>query len=291
MLIAPTPGPPVPEAVHHRIGVRWRGGCRDLFRIQFQNEYIFIHFPYQPNVQGIVTRVEFPVGSTHTYDVTDRAYGMTCKIKYNHPIDGRAHFSQTKGIVTTVRNKASRLDSSAGHFFTLDISGISSFRPCKESDKTSSLQFSFDSKDPVDPLHIFGHWIRLEDGQHAGDLTNLVVVGFKDGPQRAIVIAPPKNSLLYGGILALFASPGPHSLATDAGNFRLSFLGGFATDLDDVTTPSSYMVLLYPADISGLQLIDFPERFNSQDLGEIAANTNSDSSDLRDRRGHDGHNR
>ena len=258
MLVASTPGgPPVVEGVRHRIGTGWRGGCRDLFQLQFQNESIFIHFPYQPDAEGIVNRVELPVGREHTFNVTDSAYGMTCKIKYHHPIDGRAHFSQDGGIRTVVKNQADRLDSSVGHFFTLELSGISSFRPCKTSSKVPDCQFSFDSETPVDPLHVYGHWIKLREDQEPGKLTNPVNVESKDNSQKAIAVAPPKNSPLYPGIVAIFARPGLRNLVVNPGDFRLMFLGGFAEGLNDDSVPSSFMAMMYPADISGLGLIDF----------------------------------
>jgi hypothetical protein len=257
VLITSTPGLSVVEGVHHRIGVRSRNGCRDLFRVQFQNKFIFIHFPYQPNAEGIVNRIEFPVGSTHTFNVTDEAYGMACKIKYNHPIDGKTHFSQAGGIKTVVRNQANRLDSSTGHFFTLDISGVSLFRSCKGSGDVPGIQFLFDREAPVDSLHIFGHWIKLENGQRPGDLTNPIIVELVDGPRQAIAVAPPLNSPLYPGIIAIFAQPGSSDLALNPDDFRLIFLGGFAKDLGDRAVPSSFIAMLYPADISALGNIDY----------------------------------
>jgi hypothetical protein len=78
MRITSTPGgPPIAETAKHRIGIRWRFGCRDIFQIQFSGSSIFIHFPYQPNTPGVVSRRELPPGHTHTFEVTDTASAMT----------------------------------------------------------------------------------------------------------------------------------------------------------------------------------------------------------------------
>jgi hypothetical protein len=119
---------PVAHAARHRVGVAWPGGCRDLIQIQFQGSRIFVHFVYQPDGNGIMNRVEVPPGSTYTFNVTDSADATTRKVKYDHPLNGRAHFSQDGRVVTTVRNQAERLDSSAGHLFSLEIAGIDRFR-------------------------------------------------------------------------------------------------------------------------------------------------------------------
>lgn len=95
---------------------------------------IFVHFCYQP-------------------DATTR------KVKYDHPVDGQAHFSQDGRIVTSIRNQAERLDGSTGHIFSLDIAGIRLFRKCtkRTTARTASAQITF-SLEPFDPLHVAGFW-------------------------------------------------------------------------------------------------------------------------------------
>lgn len=93
MLLTAMPGPPIAQASHHRIGVSWQDECRDLFQVQFHRSGIFVHFCYQPDTPGIMNRVELQPGRTHTFEVTHSADATTRKVKYDHPVDGKAHFS------------------------------------------------------------------------------------------------------------------------------------------------------------------------------------------------------
>ena len=260
MLLTSMPGPAIAEAARHRIGIRWRNECRDLLQVQFHGPRIFIHFPYQPDAPGILNRVEVPPGSTHNINVTDTADGTTRHVKYSHPIDGRAHFSQDGQIVTTIRNQAQPLNRSVGHIFSVDIAGISLFRKCsnKVPPGTSSSQFVFNGKHPPDPLHCAGFWFKLEEGNPEG-MTNPVIVDLASGRRQGIAIAPPQNSPLHGRVLVIFPRNGPEGLAAEPGEFRLIFVGGFAVDLQDTSASSSYLTMQYPTgDISALRLVDYP---------------------------------
>ena len=259
MLLTSMPGPAIAEATRHRIGIRWRNDCRDLFQLQFHGPRIFIHFPYQPDAPGFLNRVEVPPGRTHNI-VTDTTDGTTRRIKYSHPIDGQAHFSQDGQIVTTIRNQAQPLDQSIGHLFSVDVAGISLFRKCgnKVPPGTASAQFAFNSEHPPDPLHCAGFWFKLEEGNPEG-MTNPVMVDLASGQQQGVAIAPPRNSPLHGWVLVIFPRNGPEGLAAEPGEFRLTFVGGFAVDLQDTNVSSSFLAMQYPAgDISALRLVDYP---------------------------------
>lgn len=275
MLIIPMSGPPVIGAARHRVGIRWCNGCRDLFQVQFHGPRIFVHFPYQPDAPGILNRVEVPPGSAHNINMTDFADATTRRVKYSHPIDGRAHFSQDSQIVTTIRNQAQPLDQSVGHLFSIDVSGISSFRECndKVSPLIASTQFSFNTEYPPDPLHCAGFWFKLEEGSPEG-MTNPVIVDLANGQRQGIAIAPPKNSSLHGWVLVIFPRNGPEELAAESGKFRLVFVGGFATNLHDIKEPSSFLTMQYPADdISILRIVDYTGR--ATNLAEITRRSSS----------------
>lgn len=201
-----------------------------------------------------------PPGDSHTFITTDTADGTTRRVKYSHPIDGRAHFSQDGQIITTIRNQADRLDQSAGHFFSVDIAGISLFRRCsnKTSKGTSMTAFSFGEGDPPDPLHCAGYWIKLNATNITG-ITQLVTAEMTDGSkQTGIVVAPPRSSPMYSGFLVIFPRPASDGLAVERGTFRLFFTGGFGANLHDVNSSSSFLAMQYPAgDISELPLVDY----------------------------------
>lgn len=264
MLISSTPGgPPLAEVPKHRISVCWRNGCRDVFQIQFAGPSIFVHFPYQPDSPGVVSRRELPPGVTHTFDVTEAALAMTRKIKYSHPSDGRAHFSQDGKIFTEIRNQAQSLDSSVGHFFSIDIAGIEHFRQCKGSlpKETVNAQFVFPGDQPVDPVHFAGFWYRTGSGLRPTGLTNPVLIDRGTGsPDPALAIAPAPDSPLSGGVLAIFARPNTSGMQLKSGDFYILFTGGFGANLADIQSPSSFLALQYPVqDISHLPSIDFDQ--------------------------------
>ncbi|MGO9294314.1 MAG: hypothetical protein ACLP52_10650 [Streptosporangiaceae bacterium] len=259
MLLTAAPGPPIAQASHHRIGVSWQDECRDLFQVQFHRSGIFVHFCYQPDAPGIMNRIELQPGRTHTFEVTHSADATTRKVKYDHPVDGQAHFSQDGRIVTSVRNQAERLEGSTGHIFSLDIAGIRLFRKCttRTTARTASAQITF-SLEPFDPLHVAGFWFVLQPGSTAGDITNPVMVDLGTGRQQGLATAPPPGSQLDGGILVLFPRRATADLAVGPGEFRLIFTGGFAHGLADPSIASSFLALQYPlADISSLRLADF----------------------------------
>jgi hypothetical protein len=252
-------GPRIAQAPRHRISISWPNECRDLFQIQFHKTSIFVHFRYQPHASGVMNRIELPPGRSHTFEVTDSADATTRKVKYSHPVDGKAHFSQDGGIVTTIRNQAERLDISAGHIFSLDLAGIALFQECNESTSggTASAHIRYESS-PPDPLHCAGFWLMLEPGSIPGDITNPVMLGMKDGEKQGLAIAPPAGSPLHGGVLVLLPRSAPPELAVEPGNFRLMFTGGLAEGLADSSVPSSFLALQYPVhDISTLRLVDF----------------------------------
>jgi hypothetical protein len=259
MLLIPMPGPPVIETARHRVGIRWRSECRDLFQVQFHGPRIFVHFPYQPDAPGILNRVEVPPGNTHNINVTDSADATTRHVKYSHPIDGHAHFSQDGQIITTIRNQAQPLDRSIGHLFSVDVSGISLFRKCsnKVPSLIASTQFLFDNEYPPDPLHCAGFWFKLEECSPEG-MTNPVIVDLGNEQRQGIAIAPPKNSSLHGWVLIIFPRYGPEELAAEPDKFRLVFVGGFAANLHHISEPSSFLTMQYPADnVSVLRIVDY----------------------------------
>lgn len=275
MLVTSTSGgPPVQELPNHRISINWRSGCRDLFQIQFAKQGIFIHFRYQPDAPGFLARAEVPPGRSHTVNFGPVAHATTHKVKYSHPLDGRAHFSQTGKLVTRIWNQAEPLNSSIGHFFSLEIAGIGRFRKCAESKKIglNGVRFSFDSDAPTDPVHFHGYWLKTETGDFPAGLGNPLTLDLADGPKRAIAIAPPPSSPLYGGMVAIFTRSGPADMAVGEDDFRLMFTGGFANDLADRNVSSSFLAMQYPAgDISTMPLDDFVQESYRQHIEDGAS--------------------
>ena len=258
MLVTSTPGgPAVAESSRHRVGVRWSGECRDLFQVLFHRNMIFVNFPYQPDEPGLIARVELPPGKSHAFKLTDTADATTQKVKYSHPIDGNSHFSQTGKVRTTVYNQACRLDTSAGHFFSVDFSGITLFRKCRSS--VPSVQVNFDTTNAVDPLHCAGYWLKLPPDIHPTSIGNPIYWEANGRTTQALAIAPPVDSSLSGWILGISARRGLDALAVEPGKFGLRFVGGFADNFGNVSEPSSFLAMQYPAetDISILRLIDY----------------------------------
>lgn len=258
MLVSATPdGPSIEEARLHRIGIRWRDECHNLFQIIFHKEMVFIEFPYQPDERGLIARVEVPSGKTHAFELKQKGYGTTHTLKYSHPIDGNAHLSKTGKSVTTVFNQSSRLDASVGHFFSAIFSGLSFYQECKN--KPPAIQFAFGAG-PVDPLYCAGYWLRLAGDIRANSIGNPITIKPDNNSNiQALAVAPPKGSCFDGWILAISARRGPNELLAEPGTFRLRFIGGFAENLGNRSEPSSFLAMQYPPgdDISDLQFTDY----------------------------------
>jgi len=134
MSITSVPGP-IERRANHRIAIRWRDGEAKVCQLQFGDDGFFVHFPYHPDSQGVASRCVLPPQQTQTtVNLAASGYVTSHKVKYSHHVDGNCHFSQDGKVVTTVRNLARPLTSTAGHVFTLHVQGLGTYPGPKARD-------------------------------------------------------------------------------------------------------------------------------------------------------------
>jgi len=97
---------------------------------------IYVQFPYFPTQAGTVGAVEFDVSAEGTSTISLASYGQVTShlVKYSHPPDGRAHFSQDGRIVSAVRRQSIPL-SEVGHLFEVHAYDPSAFRELKPGEE------------------------------------------------------------------------------------------------------------------------------------------------------------
>jgi hypothetical protein len=246
----------------HLISFGWIGGSAKLAQVVFHKDSIMVCFPYQPEVEGVVGRYEVSPGEEHQVDLTAGGNVTSQKVKYTHWADGNCHFSQDRRILTRVRNTSAPLTEDPDHLFTLDVQGLSEFERFTTRDyrggKYGRGYWEVDAEEPK-CLHIVGLWKKLREGRQISDLRNPVRLRRGESVIETIALGPPPGSLLGGHVLLVNVElREPIDPGLSRNDFLLMFTGGFGAGLADVSVPSSFLALKYPADDAAeLPTLDF----------------------------------
>jgi hypothetical protein len=114
------------------LGQLGAGAVPQLCQVIFDKRLasIFVQFPYFPDTPGIVSRAQVRVGpeGSSVVDLKEGGAVSSHRVKYSHPPDGNAHFSQDGKILSTVRKPSLPLAGSGGHIFELHAYDISQFK-------------------------------------------------------------------------------------------------------------------------------------------------------------------
>jgi len=244
-----------------KICIAWQTGAAKVFSVQFWNSQLLVHFPYQPNSSGIAARVELRPGKTQ-YRLVDEFSRITAhKVKYSHPIDGKAHFSQDRRVVTTVRTDAVRLYSHSGHLFTVQVQGLDDFAEMTDAEyrEPSCHMFEFDLARPPESVRIVGRWVEMlsPDVVSGPVLTRHKTTGVLE--THLGIIPPPAFGVAQRGLLLVPVVQDPYSSRPGA---VLSFQGGFDPHIGDPGADSSFLTLTYPYDKDEIP----KEEFDSMDF-------------------------
>lgn len=144
-----------------------------LLQIQLcKNGQIFAQCPYFISSAGLVGECEAVVDEKMNGQIRLGEVGVTTShlVKYSHPIDGRAYFSQDGKIYTRIRRQSFRLDTAYGHLFEFHLFGLSSFAtiaPGEERKKRVYLPFA--TLSAAHAATLVGEWIpktRLRQWAH-----------------------------------------------------------------------------------------------------------------------------
>lgn len=244
------------------ISVKVAGNLHKIFQIVFftgknsGNTYSMVTFPYFSKSKGLLSRVTFPANQKTADSISLIPEGKVTShlAKYTHPLDGNSHFSGDGKIYTKIRNQSKRLDSSIGHFFTIQVQGVEEFklREDKKNLTQSKTDIDFDFIDEIpEAIKFVAYWVKATDLK--GNINSsqpkkpIFVFREKDGTlsDAGFVLSPPEDSKLKDFSLLLTCRKipilNPNNLAT------FSFIGGF-DEKQQLAEDLHFLTCTYPAE-------------------------------------------
>jgi hypothetical protein len=251
MSISSAPAP-IERKTNHRIAIRWVDGEAKVCQVQFADDGFFVHFPYHPDAPGVAARCVLPPRQTQTtVNLADSGYVTSHKVKYTHHVDGNCHFSQDGKVVTTVRNVARPLTSTAGHVFSLHVQGLARYAQPKAKDDAE--MFDLGQAPAPGSARLVGRWL-----QHVIPPNVQNPIGLHAPPIHTgvgIAMCPAPGSIFDGFVLLVEAfemqelDPNPP--------FIMAFVAGFGPDMLDLTKESTFLALQYPQTDPSMPSMDF----------------------------------
>ena len=249
----------IDELDRHLVSFGWSHGWVKVFQVQFHGDGLFVHFAYHPSEEGVLARCELGPGREEqqiSYAETGRL--VSSRVKYSHPGDGNAHFSQDGRIRAQVRNNALAIaePEASGHLFSVDVQGLEHFREMEGeryySGEYGRAMFEAPRDHPPDCVHFTGFWAR-PDPEARARMRNPVrtrIAG--EHEEDRIALSPLPDSPLYGGLLLVNATP--REPLDNSKDHMVLFTGGFAPEMTDLEVGGGFLMMSYPAD----QVHDFP---------------------------------
>lgn len=228
-----------------------------LIQMREKTGQIFVQCPYFSAAGGLVGACEAVVDSDMNGQIRLGEVGVTTShvVKYSHPIDGRAHFSQDGKVYARIRRPSFRLDSAQGHLFEFHAFGLHSFAslaPGEEHPRRVYLPFA--TLEATHAATIVGEWIPKSQlrrlAEEAGG--TLGPIGYlprdRNGkPYLACLLGHPNPGLDHYGLLAVSLSPvePPATIAQPQVIMLCGWdAGGLAVTPGD-TVP--FLAFMYPA--------------------------------------------
>jgi hypothetical protein len=251
---------PVHRAKRHTLGIELSltGVTAKVLTVIFHKDFIFLAFAHHPSSTGVLSLATVPPGRDASVNLAQEGGVTSHRIKYSHPIDGRAHFSQDKRIRTKFFAQAPRLDTHDGHLFSLDVRGLSLFEQYVSGTPEPCVAFVGDRETASETIHVAGYWHPVPAETDWSQLVNPITLQRPGAaPITGVAIAPPAGSPLQNHIL-LFNTYQRAVNITPEAEFVLVFVGGFDPNLTDHTKEASFLSLLYPGPADpAAELIDF----------------------------------
>jgi hypothetical protein len=248
------------RAKRHTLGIELKatGVTAKVLSVKFHKNFIFLLFAHHPRSTGVLKLVSVAPGREASFNLAEQGGVTSHHIKYSHPIDGRAHFSQDKMIRTKFFAQASRLDT-YGHLFSLDVRGLARFEPyVLEAPEPCVRVVGVEEPASGGTIHIAGYWhpVTAEtDWSMRGNPVTMQRAG--GAPITGLAVAPPEGSPLQDHILLFHVYQRPLKIDSEA-EFDFIFDGGFDANLTDHTKEASFLALAYPAPAnSAAELLDF----------------------------------
>ncbi len=250
----------------HTLAIGWGIEIAKVCQVYFPKKGgFYVSFPYHPDVSGIAALCTATPGKTRFPLPEEEARVTSHKVKYHHPMDGRAHFSQDGKIKTEIWGRdLPPLTEQGGHIFTVQIQGLPHFAQMKVEEYESGTMhlFEIQQDEPPETVRLVGRFNRLD----ADALSSPVVrTRSKTTGREAtmLALAPPKGTPLDGfGVFVECILQ--ERVAEEEEHFLLSFQGGFGPGMADPSVESSFLVLNYPArDVDDVPTMDYAPPIDS----------------------------
>ena len=227
---------------------------RQVCQVTFHKGAVFVQFTYfgrAPGVVGAITPVEDPPG---VWQVRLGENGMVAPslVKYSHPPDGRAHFSQDGQVISKVARQSFPLDRGQGHLFEISAfnpTRFQAFDPAKARRERLYAPFYFPGGIPS-AIGVVGMWwpfgrlasIRPPDRDQFGPLERLV--NRRTGKSfAAFFLAPPSPE---PPTHVMLVNLGPIQLPPGISEPMLAFMGGWDEDVERKAVPGGFLSFMYP---------------------------------------------
>lgn len=233
------------------------GGLPPAFRkvcqITFHRGSIFVQFTYFGDTTGlaaVLRPIRQPDGQW-MMDIGASGQVAPALVKYSHPPDGNAHFSQDGKVVSVLRRQSFPLTTGQGHLFQLDAIHPTTFEalnPGQERANRLYAPFYFADRvpDSIGLAAMCWPFTRLIDlippGGQLGPLETMV--HYRTGRNfRAFYVAPPEPA---PPTHVLLVNVGPTPLPAGAREPVLIFQGGWDVDVEAKIEPGECLAFMYP---------------------------------------------
>jgi hypothetical protein len=144
------------------------GGCRQLCQLTVNPKTgaIYAQFTYFSGKRGVVLKARCPIDEhgKSRIEFSDRGLVSSALVKYSHPPDGRAHFSQDGQVETKVWADAMPLNGPQGHLFEIHAYDLTAFEPLwAGKERKSRVYLPFATVDSPRAALVVVEW-RRKDG-------------------------------------------------------------------------------------------------------------------------------
>jgi hypothetical protein len=243
------------------IGADRRKVCKIQFRAQQNGLAVYAHMSSFGYSHGRLRRVTFsgPPAGPDTVDFLDGGTTTTQMVKYHHPADGRAHFSQD-GKEVSYFAESKPLRKVAGHLFTMHFWGADGFALAGSKEdrtptaKRATVNLYADPK--LRPGQVSGRIVCWCYPRHDIPLIGPIVPGaslsepgtwiLESGERRQTIIFAPPSPAPRDDLIFLLTF---HPMERDTGPDYpvMVFMGGFdgTRDQSRADSHSSCLVLKY----------------------------------------------
>lgn len=237
------------RGTRHTLAIGWGVDVVKVCQVHFPKKGgFYVTFPYHPDVDGVAALCIASPGKMK-FELADEDSRVTSqKIKYHHPMDRRAHFSQDGKIKTEIwARQLPPLRDAGGHLFTIQVQGLPHFRQmhAHEYDSGTMHLAELQQDHPPETVRLAGRFNRLD--ADALQRPSVRVRSKSTGREaNMLALAPPAGTPLDG--FGLFIEVIVQERVGPADEpFLVSFQGGFEPGLEDADSEASFLVLNYPA--------------------------------------------